>query len=52
MVVLEGGGMLSSASNQYLQPDYLSPLPTTVSLVTGTISVAYLDTQLSYHYIH
>lgn len=31
MVVLEGGGMLSSASNQYLQPDYLSPLPTTVS---------------------
>ncbi|KAK6626611.1 hypothetical protein RUM44_009087 [Polyplax serrata] len=30
MVVLEGGGMLSSASNQYLQPDYLSPLPTTL----------------------
>ncbi|KAJ8927702.1 hypothetical protein NQ314_019799 [Rhamnusium bicolor] len=29
MVVLEGGSMLSSASNQYLQPDYLSPLPTT-----------------------
>ncbi|XP_067010272.2 zinc finger protein Noc [Anabrus simplex] len=30
MVVLEGGGMLSSGSNQYLQPDYLSPLPTTL----------------------
>ncbi|KAF7268181.1 zinc finger protein no ocelli [Rhynchophorus ferrugineus] len=30
MVVLEGGGMLSSAGNQYLQPDYLSPLPTTL----------------------
>ncbi|XP_022919682.1 zinc finger protein Noc [Onthophagus taurus] len=30
MVVLEGGGMLSSSSNQYLQPDYLSPLPTTL----------------------
>lgn len=31
MVVLEGGGLLSNAGNQYLQPDYLSPLPTTVS---------------------
>ncbi|KAL3276417.1 hypothetical protein HHI36_011802 [Cryptolaemus montrouzieri] len=30
MVVLEGGGMLSSSGNQYLQPDYLSPLPTTL----------------------
>ncbi|CAG9863730.1 unnamed protein product [Phyllotreta striolata] len=30
MVVLEGGTMLSSAGNQYLQPDYLSPLPTTL----------------------
>lgn len=30
MVVLEGNGMLSSPGNQYLQPDYLSPLPTTV----------------------
>lgn len=30
MVVLEGGGMLSSPGNQYLQPDYLSPLPTTL----------------------
>ncbi|XP_017776574.1 PREDICTED: zinc finger protein Noc [Nicrophorus vespilloides] len=29
MVVLEVGGMLSSSGNQYLQPDYLSPLPTT-----------------------
>lgn len=27
MVVLEGGGMLSGG-NQYIQPDYLSPLPT------------------------
>lgn len=31
MVVLEEGGMLSTGHNQYLQPDYLSPLPTTVS---------------------
>ncbi|XP_050314622.1 zinc finger protein Noc [Anthonomus grandis grandis] len=30
MVVLEGGGLLSAAGNQYLQPDYLSPLPTTL----------------------
>ncbi|XP_063227315.1 zinc finger protein Noc [Bacillus rossius redtenbacheri] len=31
MVVLEGGGgMLTTGSNQYLQPDYLSPLPTTL----------------------
>ncbi|KAK9738494.1 hypothetical protein QE152_g9849 [Popillia japonica] len=30
MVVLEGGGMLSTSANQYLQPDYLSPLPTTL----------------------
>ncbi|KAF4532385.1 hypothetical protein B566_EDAN004466 [Ephemera danica] len=30
MVVLDGGGMLTSGSNQYLQPDYLSPLPTTL----------------------
>ncbi|CAG9768791.1 unnamed protein product [Ceutorhynchus assimilis] len=30
MVVLEGGGLLSTAGNQYLQPDYLSPLPTTL----------------------
>ncbi|XP_044737769.1 zinc finger protein Noc [Chrysoperla carnea] len=30
MVVLEGGGMLTSSGNQYLQPDYLSPLPTTL----------------------
>lgn len=33
MVVLEAGGMLSSSGNQYLQPDYLSPLPTTVSCI-------------------
>lgn len=31
MVVLEGGGMLTTNGNQYIQPDYLSPLPTTVS---------------------
>lgn len=30
MVVLEGGGMLTAPGNQYLQPDYLSPLPTTL----------------------
>lgn len=28
MVVLEEGGMLTTGHNQYLQPDYLSPLPT------------------------
>lgn len=30
MVVLESGGIMNPGSNQYLQPDYLSPLPTTV----------------------
>ncbi|XP_063596923.1 zinc finger protein Noc-like [Penaeus indicus] len=30
MVVLESKGMLTAGSNQYLQPDYLSPLPTTL----------------------
>ncbi|XP_059616670.1 zinc finger protein Noc [Phlebotomus argentipes] len=30
MVVLEGGGMITIGNNQYLQPDYLSPLPTTL----------------------
>jgi len=30
MVVLEGGSMLTASGNQYLQPDYLSPLPTTL----------------------
>ncbi|XP_017888953.1 zinc finger protein Noc [Ceratina calcarata] len=30
MVVLEEGGMLTTGPNQYLQPDYLSPLPTTL----------------------
>ena len=30
MVVLDGHNMLTGP-NQYLQPDYLSPLPTTVS---------------------
>lgn len=33
MVVLEEGSMLTTGHNQYLQPDYLSPLPTTVSIV-------------------
>lgn len=35
MVVLEGGGMLTNSGNQYLQPDYLSPLPTTVSIISN-----------------
>ncbi|KAG8035200.1 hypothetical protein G9C98_001690 [Cotesia typhae] len=30
MVVLEEGDMLTTGHNQYLQPDYLSPLPTTL----------------------
>ncbi|XP_066138276.1 zinc finger protein Noc [Euwallacea fornicatus] len=30
MVVLEGAGLLSAPGNQYLQPDYLSPLSTTL----------------------
>lgn len=31
MVVLEtGGSMVTIGNTQYLQPDYLSPLPTTV----------------------
>ncbi|XP_058124431.1 zinc finger protein Noc [Anopheles ziemanni] len=30
MVVLEGTAMLQVGNNQYLQPDYLSPLPTTL----------------------
>lgn len=33
MVVLEEGSMLTNGHNQYLQPDYLSPLPTTVRIV-------------------
>ena len=33
MVVLEGGGgVVTIGNNQYLQPDYLAPLPTTVSI--------------------
>jgi hypothetical protein len=39
MVVLEGGGMLTTGSNQYLQPDYLSPLPTTVSYRFSVINI-------------
>ncbi|CAG7688526.1 unnamed protein product [Allacma fusca] len=30
MVVLDGHNMLGTGPNQYLQPDYLSPLPTTL----------------------
>ncbi|KAB0800717.1 hypothetical protein PPYR_02502 [Photinus pyralis] len=30
MVVLDGNTMLTPSGNQYLQPDYLSPLPTTL----------------------
>lgn len=34
MVVLEGGGgVVTIGNNQYLQPDYLAPLPTTVSII-------------------
>lgn len=34
MVVLEGGGgVVTIGNNQYLQPDYLAPLPTTVSIL-------------------
>jgi len=36
MVVLEEGSMLTTGHNQYLQPDYLSPLPTTVSILRRT----------------
>lgn len=33
MVVLEGGGgVVTIGNNQYLQPDYLTPLSTTVSI--------------------
>ncbi|KPJ03330.1 Zinc finger protein Noc [Papilio xuthus] len=30
MVVLEDGGMMATNPNQYLQPDYLTPLPSTL----------------------
>lgn len=30
MVILEGAAMLQIGNNQYLQPDYMSPLPTSV----------------------
>lgn len=34
MVVLEGHNMLGvNSANQYLQPDYLTPLPTTVRII-------------------
>lgn len=33
MVVLEGGGgVVTIGTNQYLQPDYLAPMPATVSI--------------------
>lgn len=32
MVVLEDGGMMTTNPNQYLQPDYLTPLPSSVSI--------------------
>nr|CAD7605535.1 unnamed protein product [Timema genevievae] len=37
MVVLESGGMITTGSNQYLQPDYLSPLPTTLEVSLAQI---------------
>nr|CAD7460692.1 unnamed protein product [Timema tahoe] len=37
MVVLESGGMITTGSNQYLQPDYLSPLPTTLEVSLALI---------------
>lgn len=40
MVVLEEGSMLTTGHNQYLQPDYLSPLPTTVSIVYCIVSLS------------
>ena len=34
MVVLEGGGgVVTIGNNQYLQPDYLAPLPAAVSII-------------------
>lgn len=39
MVVLENGGMVTIGNNQYLQPDYLSPLPTTVSLLNHNLNL-------------
>lgn len=51
MVVLEGGGMLNSASNQYLQPDYLSPLPTTVSVNFESVRNFFLNIRsMMYNY--
>ena len=37
MVVLEGNtmSMLTMGNNQYLQPDYLSPNPVTVSFIAN-----------------
>lgn len=32
MVIQEGAAMLQMGNNQYLQPDYMSPLPTSVRL--------------------
>lgn len=33
MVVLEDGAMMTTNPNQYLQPDYLQPLPSSVSIL-------------------
>lgn len=41
MVVLEEGSMLTTGHNQYLQPDYLSPLPTTVSSLLHCFSLKF-----------
>lgn len=38
MVVLEEGSMLTG-HNQYLQPDYLSPLPTSVSILCFALHI-------------
>jgi len=43
MVVLEEGGMLTTGHNQYLQPDYLSPLPTVSIRVRSTYERSHLE---------
>lgn len=45
MVVLEEGSMLTTGHNQYLQPDYLSPLSTPVS----TVFLYYFPVQIFTH---
>ena len=41
MVVLDGGTMVTLGNSQYLQPDYLSPLPTTVSIIFFLFTLLY-----------